>query len=64
MNEVMEWIPFSEFTARKKIGQGGFGTVYKAKLKPDNSSIALIKKENYTVALKSCNNFSDFLNEV
>jgi len=58
--EVMEWVPFSEFSDMKKIGQGGFGTVYKATRNP----FLLSYGRNNVVALKCCETLPCFLTEV
>ncbi|GES99307.1 kinase-like domain-containing protein [Rhizophagus clarus] len=68
---IFEWIPYNQFYDIKKIGQGGFATVYSAKWK--NGSLYWSKKEyirdsNVTIALKclsdSQNITKRFLNEV
>jgi serine/threonine protein kinase len=70
---VFEWIPYDQFSDIKKIGEGGFATVYLAKWKDG----PLIYKEkdyeyerntNQEVALKCLSNSQnipdEFLNEV
>ena len=52
--ELIEWVDFSQFSSIEKLGQGSFGSVYKAAR----------RHANYEVALKICNALSDLLNEV
>jgi Protein tyrosine and serine/threonine kinase len=58
--QILECIPYEQFTDVEHIANGGFGKVYKAKLKKDNQS--------KLVALKSLNNSQgiteDFLQEI
>ena len=68
---VLEWYPWEMFSEVKKIGEGGFGTVFRAKRevgkiwKWDHESNQWlrynVKNEEY-VALKTL--ADDFLNEV
>ena len=60
-NMVFEWIPYSQFSHIKGIGEGGFAIVYSAKW--NNSP----KNKNKKVALKclyNSQNADEFLNEV
>ncbi|CAG8664438.1 24400_t:CDS:2 [Gigaspora margarita] len=69
---AMEWVPFTKFTNIEKIKDGGFGSVYKAKRKDGGSfvcwnletKVAERSYRNINVALKSCRDFSNFLNEL
>ncbi|RIB25859.1 kinase-like domain-containing protein [Gigaspora rosea] len=69
---AMEWVPFTKFTNIEKIKDGGFGSVYKAKRKDGGSfvcwnletKVAKRSYRNINVALKSCRDFSNFLNEL
>jgi hypothetical protein len=70
-NQAVEWIPFSEFTDIKKIGEGGFGQVYKANWKEGQilSWNTYIKdwnryKHNRIVALKTVSTIEKLINEV
>jgi hypothetical protein len=71
-NMIFEWIPYDQFNDIKKIGKGGFSTVYSAIWKNGllsyNYNAKWIKIPNTRVALKClCNsqNFIDeFINEV
>ena len=73
LENVFEWIPYSQFSHIKEIGKGGFATIYSAVLKDGPLSYNYNKKEwtrelNKEVALKrlrSSENITDeFLNEV
>jgi len=55
----MECVHFSEFSEMEKIGKGGFGTVYKARI---NSLFG--NSHGGTVALKCCETLPCFLTEV
>jgi len=72
-NAVFEWIPYDQFNYIKKVGEGGFATVYSAiwkdgPLKYDVDKKMYTKVSNKKVALKWLNdsqNVTDkFLNEV
>ncbi|RIB27355.1 kinase-like domain-containing protein [Gigaspora rosea] len=75
---AIEWIPFNKLSDVKKIGKGGFGTVYSAtwldgihkvekiKVDGDNYSYKRAREPNSIVALKplaSSENNNDFLKE-
>ena len=59
--DVMEWIPFSQFSGMEKIVQGGFCSLYEATWK--NSGCFLNFDINKTT-LKCIDALSDLLNEV
>ncbi|UZO11839.1 uncharacterized protein OCT59_003395 [Rhizophagus irregularis] len=70
---VFEWIPYSQFKNIKKVGKGGFSTVYLAKwkdgpLKYDADKKIYYRNPNRKIALKwlyNSQNITDkFLNEV
>jgi serine/threonine protein kinase len=70
---VVEWIPYNQFNNIKKIGKGGFATVYSAvwvdgSLNYYKYKIEYKRTPNKEVALKelynSQNIASEFLNEV
>ena len=72
---VFEWIPYSQFSNIKKIGRGGFATVYSAIWKDGPLTYMFgtnkyIKKysSNFKVVLRCLNNSQnitdEFLNEV
>ncbi|UZO06819.1 uncharacterized protein OCT59_027126 [Rhizophagus irregularis] len=70
---VFEWIPYSQFSNIKKIGEGGFSTVYSAKWKDGPLEYNVDRKlynrnPNRVIALKCLHNSQNitdkFLNEV
>ena len=70
---IVEWIPYNQFDDIKKIGKGGFATVYSATWIDGPLTYKYSIKErkrtpNETVALKCLNNSQsitiEFLNEV
>ncbi len=72
-NIVFEWIPYNQFNYIKKIGNGGFATVYSAiwkdgPLRYDVDKKMYARVSNKKVALKCLNDLQNvtdkFLNEV
>ena len=73
-NIVFEWIPYDQFNYIKKVGEGGFATVYSAIWKDGPLKYDNVDKKMYTrvsnkkVALKCLNDLQNvtdkFLNEV
>ncbi|CAB4433203.1 unnamed protein product [Rhizophagus irregularis] len=72
-NIVFEWVPYDQFNYIKKIGKGGFATVYSAiwkdgPLKYDDKEKIYTRVSNKKIALKCLNNSQNltdkFLNEV
>ena len=71
---VFKWIPYNQFSDIKKIGEGGFSTVYSAIWKDGplryyrNAEKYVKPYPNYKVALKCLHNSqnitNEFLNEV
>ncbi|EXX65848.1 hypothetical protein RirG_129400 [Rhizophagus irregularis DAOM 197198w] len=70
---IFEWIPYNQFNDIKRIGKGGFATVYSAiwkdgLLKYDINKAQYVRNSNTKVALKylynSQNITSEFLHEV
>ena len=69
---IFEWIPYNQFDDIKKIGEGGFATLYSAKWKDGplhyNYERKYLRKSDQTVALKWLHNSQDisdeFLSEV
>ena len=73
---VFEWIPYNQFSDIKKIGRGGFATVFSAIWKDgpleynrsNEEYTRNLNHSNYKVSLKclhnSQNNTNKFLNEV
>ena len=57
---AIEWIPFNKLSDVKKIGEGGFGSVYKAtwldgirKVDSGDNNYVRTRESNSTVALKT-----------
>ncbi|KAG9295078.1 hypothetical protein G9A89_017872 [Geosiphon pyriformis] len=59
INSIFMWIPFDEFESVEKIGQGGYGTVYKSTWSPgeftewDKETKSWLRKGPQQVALKT-----------
>ena len=73
LDKIFEWIPYDQFRNIKKIGQGGFATVYSAIWKDGPLSYNTFSKMwlnviNTKVALKclhdSTNTTDEFMKEV
>lgn len=70
--KIIEWIPFDRLINIKKVGKGGFGSVYSVtwldgirKIDFKNGQFVRSRKQSYTVALKTLpGSKADFLNEV
>jgi serine/threonine protein kinase len=66
---IFEWIPYNQFDEIKKIGKGGFSTVYSAIWK--NGPLLYLKSQdgkykrdtNKKVALKCLENSQNFINK-
>jgi hypothetical protein len=72
-NIIVEWIPYNQFNNFKKVGEGGFATVYSANwkngpLEYDTDKNIYKRNPNKIVALKCLHNSQNisnkFLNEV
>jgi len=70
--QILEYIPFTSFNIVDKIGEGGFGQVFKARWtnggvitgwNEDTKSWERIPPSSFVV-LKSCNSWEIFINEV
>lgn len=57
---ILQWIPFSNFKIVNQIGRGGFASEYKA----EKTGHFDTNDYSQTFALKYCDNVSDLLNEV
>ncbi|WNE40852.1 MAG: Serine/threonine-protein kinase PknD [Mycoplasmataceae bacterium] len=68
-SEMLEWIPYENFTNVEYIAKGGFGSIYKANLKNDYFLVSYLGDEaNENFVLKELNNSkdvnADFLQEI
>ena len=66
LEPTIEWIPYSQISDMKKIAEGGFGIIYKAKW--SYTTTVNHRKKNEIVVIKQFKNFQNiskyFLNEV